>query len=73
MQFDLFQPNPEERSEVPDGVGWGYKGRYLQPEHDEADIWSLIIFVGYVAGDSFYCGIEVIFPVRLRAFEDETS
>ena len=67
VQVGFFLPSSEDRSGVPDGVGWGYKGQYLEPEHDEEDIWYLIIFVGYLSVDSFYCGLEVICAVRLCA------
>ena len=71
VQVDLFLPNSEDRSGVPDGVNWGNKGWSLEPEQNEADIWYLSIFFGYVAGDSFYGGLEVIGAVRLHAVEDE--
>ena len=73
MQVNFFLPYSKNRSGVPYGFGWGYKGQILELEHKKADIWTLVVLIGNVAGNTFYGRLEVVGVVRLRTVKDKNG
>ena len=73
MQVDFFLPYLKNRYGFPYGVRWGYKGPIFKLDNDEADIWTIILFIGDLFGDPFDGSLKAVGPVRICTVKDKTG